>query len=195
MKTKLIVDLAKLALRFGEVKRATFHPDGVTPESDTTHTVMLGLIACTVAADIGYDESKAAQFALVHDLVEANCGDTNTAFITAEGREEKAKRERVARRELMQEFGAATWVMCWLERYEEQEEPEARLVRYLDKVLPKITHMFNGCITVKAMGRSRQDLIDAHDRQLKSLNEQYPELREALGPLFADLAIRCENAW
>lgn len=43
------ISLAKLALRFSRVERATFHEDGVRPETDSDHTVMLGLVACQLA--------------------------------------------------------------------------------------------------------------------------------------------------
>ena len=42
------IRLADLILRFGRVNRATYHPDGERPESDTDHTVMLGILACAV---------------------------------------------------------------------------------------------------------------------------------------------------
>ncbi len=42
-----MVGLARLSLTFGQDNRITYHPDGKTPESDTDHTVMLGIIACT----------------------------------------------------------------------------------------------------------------------------------------------------
>jgi hypothetical protein len=46
------------------------------PESDTDHTVMLALIACALApiVDARLDVGLVAQYALVHDLVEAYAG-------------------------------------------------------------------------------------------------------------------------
>ena len=73
-----VIALGRLALRFGRVDRITYHDDGVTAESDTDHTVMLGLIACAFAAahlpDL--DVGLIAEFAPVHDLVEVYAGDT-----------------------------------------------------------------------------------------------------------------------
>ena len=44
-----IVALGDLALRFSRINRITYHQDGMIPESDTDHTVMLGLICCAFA--------------------------------------------------------------------------------------------------------------------------------------------------
>lgn len=173
--TRLGVAIGELALAFGLVNRATYHEDGTTPESDTTHTVMLGLLACTFAPK-GYDVGRIAELALVHDLVEAKVGDTNTAFITPEGRAEKEAREEKALNALYAEFADAAWMMSCLTEYEEQESPESRYVRFLDKATPKITHFLNDCAAVKRMGRSYEDLVHAHNTQLEKLLLQYPEL-------------------
>jgi len=82
-----VVRLGQLALAFGRVNRITRHEDGTTPESDTDHTVMLGLIACALA-ERWYphlDRGLVAQYALVHDLVEVYAGDTPTLAIDAAG--------------------------------------------------------------------------------------------------------------
>lgn len=45
-----VLDLAELALPFGRINRtAVYHAGGVTSESDTDHTVMLGWTACSLA--------------------------------------------------------------------------------------------------------------------------------------------------
>jgi hypothetical protein len=45
-----------------------------------------------------------------------------------------------------------------LQRYERQETAEARFVRGLDKCVVKITHLLNGCVSVRAQGMTPQDL-------------------------------------
>lgn len=70
-----VVDLGRLALRFGLVERGTFHPDGVTPETDTTHTVMLAVVGCALAErhlpDL--DRGRVAEFVLVSCLAQVRC--------------------------------------------------------------------------------------------------------------------------
>lgn len=188
--------LGRLALRFGEVYRATLHADGVTPESDTTHTVMLGLLACEVASEVeGFDVGRVAQLALVHDLVEAYVGDTNSFDISPERQADKAAREAAALERLRRRHRFDHWMLATLEAYEAQEEPEARLVRYLDKATPKICHALNQCASIRAMGKTRDDLIRAHREQYAALGEQYPEIAEKVGYLLHGLMVASELAW
>ena len=80
------VRLAALVLQFGRVNRATFHPDGIRRETDTDHTVMLGVLAAALASrwhTLGLNVGRVAEFALVHDLAEAYAGDTQSFDITA----------------------------------------------------------------------------------------------------------------
>ena len=95
--TQGLVDIGKLVLQFAKVNRVTLHEDGITPESDTDHTVMLSVCACALADALYKDKldiGKVAQFATVHDLVEVYAGDTNTINISKAGREEKNKKEQ-----------------------------------------------------------------------------------------------------
>jgi len=79
METERLIEIAKLVMDFGKVNRATKYPDG-TPESDTTHTVMLGVICVYLnhALGLGMNSGLIAQLSLVHDLHEAICGDEMT---------------------------------------------------------------------------------------------------------------------
>lgn len=156
-----------LALQFGRVQRATRHPDGVRPETDTDHTVMLAIVACEIAP-AGLSRSKIAEFAVVHDLVEAYAGDTQTLNIDAAGRVTKDARERAALARLRIEFGASSWIVFMIEEYERQASPEARYVKLLDKVLPKLTHLANGCAAARAL-TDRAGFIAAHEAQYRKL--------------------------
>lgn len=148
-----VIDLGKLALAFGRVDRITKHPDGMTPESDTDHTVMLGLVACAFAERFApmLDRGRIAEFALVHDLVEVYAGDTATARIMTDGdHAEKASREADALVRIRREFDdELPWLADTIEAYESLASPEARFVKTVDKALPKITNLLNGGITFK----------------------------------------------
>lgn len=98
MRTRLFADLrndllelASLCLSFGAINRITCHQDGETLESDTTHTVMLGIVACQLAEEFypTLDRGIIAQLALIHDLHEATAGDTQTLRISAEEQQSK----------------------------------------------------------------------------------------------------------
>ena len=186
--------LADVALALGEVDRATRHPDG-RPETDTTHTVMLALIAADIAPSLGLDPGEAALFALVHDLVEAYAGDTNTARgLDPHAAAAKAQREALALTRLRDELAASPWVIELINRYEAQAEAVPRLVRYLDKVTPKLTHRRNGCAAVKAIGMTREEVLDKHAVQGAELRARYPEHR-AVALLFDAACAACELAF
>lgn len=184
--------IARISLAFGRVERATRHEDGVRPETDTDHTVMLGLVACELAPP-GLDRIKVAAFAMVHDLAEVYAGDTQTLTITSEGMVAKAEREHAARVRLIEELGHRSWLIGALATYERQQEPEARFVRLLDKVLPKLTHAFNGCAAAKAL-TDRAGFDVAHERQYRRLAAEYPEFPETLALLRASMD-HAEACW
>lgn len=172
MEPQTLIQLAQLSLSFGRINRTTYHPDGITPESDTDHTVMLGLIGCAFAqiTELNLDLGLIAQFALVHDLVEVYADDTCTLGITEAGRREKEVREAIALKKLCEDFGQkAPWLTEMLTRYESLLEPEARFIKALDKSLPKLTHLLNGCRSILDKGMSAHDLSLFLDEQTKTV--------------------------
>lgn len=190
-----LVPLADLALKFGRVSRATQHPDG-TPESDTTHTVMLGLIAMELAPfervnldtyggiALKLDVAKVLRFVLVHDLVETYAGDTPTAVPLGEDaaldkawREQRAL-QRITRELTVGEYPAETGARTAfiLQDYERQDTFEARWVRVLDKLMPKLTHILNGGAALPAQGvTTLAQVRELHAAQGAKLRAQYPE--------------------
>lgn len=190
MTTDELIQIGRFALAFSRVNRVTRHEDGLRIETDSDHTVMLGLIACAVAAslpELGLDQGLVAQMVLVHDLPEALVGDTNSFDISEARKLEKKEREAEAVSTMEKLFADTPWLMPMLHRYEAQEEPEARFVRYLDKAMPKITHILNRCAAIRSMGKTKADLVRSHATQLADLNQKYPELASTVGVLLEDL--------
>jgi putative hydrolase of HD superfamily len=174
-----------LVLDFGRVDRITFHPDGVTPESDTDHTVMLGLLACALADRYFPDLSVGliAQYALVHDLVEVYAGDTPTLRMpSADATAAKQQREHAAYLRIQGEFAKTLpWLPTLIGGYEARFQPEARFVKALDKLLPKITHVLNGAVTIHQQGMTPVELADRYETQIGELEAyaaDFPELFE-----------------
>lgn len=143
-----VIALGKLTFLFGKVERAILYPDKTRSESDTDHTVMLGLVAIAYAKETApyLDVGKVAQFALVHDLVEAYAGDTPT-FGLHHGDSallEKAKREEEALRKIEDEYGTILpHIPTLIREYEALSSKEARFVKALDKCMPIIAHILN----------------------------------------------------
>jgi 5'-deoxynucleotidase YfbR-like HD superfamily hydrolase len=190
--------LAQLGFAFGRVDRITFHEDGATPESDTDHTIMLALIAVELAPR-HLDRGLVALYALVHDLVEVYSGDTQTLKITAEIRADKQRREADALTRLVHELGpgsplgGGSPLGTLLEAYEKQVAPEARFVRLLDKVMPKLTHLLNGCAAAKKLVTFEEFEL-AHEEQHAALTAEYPEFPETLA-LLREAMTASQEAW
>lgn len=184
--------LARISLAFGRVERITRHENGLRPETDTDHTVMLGLVACELAPP-RLDRTRIAALALVHDLVEVYAGDVQTLVITPEIADAKRAREEAAQVRLTTELGEGSWLAALLATYEEQRDPHARFVRLIDKVLPKLTHAFNGCCAAQAL-TDRAGFIAAHEKQLQKLQEEYPEFPEAIELLRSAMS-HAEGCW
>lgn len=170
--------VARQILDFGHVMRATWHPDH-RAESDTTHTVMLGVLAVGLQphAAVQLDPGTLARLAYVHDYAELYAGDTNTAGgLTPQARAAKAERERLALVRIYAELSQLPAITELIERYEAQACDESRWLRYLDKILPKLTHWWNGCAAVRAAPTSMtlQDVQDSHQRQGAELRQRYP---------------------
>ena len=190
--------LADLCLQLGRVDRATLHPDGVRPESDTDHTVMLAVIACALAErhpELGLDLGLVAQLAVVHDLVEAHAGDVDTFGGDAASRAAKEARERRAQERIATDCAAWPWLNTAIETYERQALPEARFVRLLDKLCPRLTNVLNGGAAIRARGMDQTASV-AHDRALiAGLAVQYPEFEGVVGPLLREAADASARAW
>jgi len=186
--------LASLALKFARVNRITFHEDGVRPETDTDHTFMLGLIACAIAAEY-YPElnlGKVARYALVHDLVEAHAGDTPSFNMTVETKADKVLREEKAFGQIQTDFADSfPWVVREISEYESQTHPEARFVRYLDKALPKLTHILNGGVTLRNLKATKATVEESHRAQLDALGNEFPECKELLHALMVETSESC----
>jgi putative hydrolase of HD superfamily len=171
------IELGRLILQYGLTLRATHHEDGETRETDTTHTVMLGLMACAYA-DIyapQLDKGKIAQYALVHDFAEVYAGDTVTFGLKDEA-EMKAKEEReaAALERIKEEYADSyPWIAHTIEDYERLDEPEARYVKVFDKIMPKIVHIINKGVTVRALGHTNDSTAAFHAYQIEKLRNSY----------------------
>ena len=169
------IELARLLFAFGEVERVTHHPDGIAHETDTTHTVMLGVMACAFAKEHAphLDLGKIAQFALIHDLVEVYAGDTNT-FAKDVSHSLKEEKENVALKRIKKEFNSTyPWIGYTIEEYESLSTPEARYVKVFDKILPKISHLLNGGVTVTALGHTDESLQEWLSTQIQKIENSY----------------------
>lgn len=187
-------DIAKLVFRFGKIDRATLYDDGVTKESDTDHTVMLSICACSLAEKLypNLDLGKVAQFAIVHDLVEVYAGDTVTFNISKEEKMEKEKREHDAFLKIKDTFGNSfAWITETIQNYELLASKEAQFVKLVDKIMTKLTHLVNEGAFFKRIDVPKEETKKHFDAQFEEMNEKYgtlfPEVLTMLKYLMDDI--------
>ncbi len=192
--TQGLVDIGKMILTFARVNRATFHEDGVTPESDTDHTVMVATCACALASKLyqNLDVGKVAQFAIIHDLVEVYAGDTNTFNISDEDRKRKDEREELAYERIQKEFnGIYPWIAHTIKEYESLISDEAQFVKMIDKVMTKLTHRINHGAYLKREGKTKEETILHYGTQTRTIEEKwgmkFPEIIAILKKLTDDI--------
>ena len=180
-----VLDLAKLSFLFAKTNRSTFHEDGERAESDTDHTFMLSLVACSIA-DTFYkdtlDLGLVSQFALIHDLVEVYALDTDT-FLNNDkkAQTEKHKREEKALERIGKEFNQEySWAYKKIVEYETQSSKEARFIKFVDKFLPEITNIFNNFAYIKSVNADREKFYSFYKGKFERLKEknihEFPEL-------------------
>ena len=191
-----LIELGHHALTFGTISRtAVYHVDRTTPESDTDHTVMLGWTACALAARCfpALNLGLIAQFALVHDAPEIYAGDTPTLRINATGRIAKARREAAALHRFDIEFSdRLPWFPQVIAEYEQQVLPEARFVRGVDKVMPKIVHMLDDATGLVEQRMYRTELAAVFEAQRVDMMRYVAEFAELMD-VRAELVSRVIN--
>jgi 5'-deoxynucleotidase YfbR-like HD superfamily hydrolase len=175
-----LLALGKLTLDFSEVERAPRYTDG-DRETDVEHSFHLALSAMELAPLLHpkLDIGLIAQFSLVHDLPEVYSGDVWTFNATDEELVDKKAAEAVALKRLMKELPPYTAQL--LERYEEQVEPEARFVRFIDKLVPAIINMLNeDAISFKEdYGvTTAKELLAKRAGHIERLHKMFPEFSE-----------------
>lgn len=173
-----LLALGDLCVRFTEVKRAPRYPNG-NRESDVEHSFHLALSAAELAADYypKLDTGLIAQFSLLHDLPELYSGDVWTINISDADRQNKESAERKATEKLMDELPPHTAEL--LLRYENQQEPEARFVRFIDKLLPDII-----IIVARAASTFKEDHGISDAESLNVISEAFAIKLKSMFPEF-----------
>jgi len=174
-----LIELGKLTVRFASVSRAPRYPNG-NRESDVEHSFHLALSAAELATDYYPDLNigLVTQFSLVHDLSESYIGDTWTFDIGEDERAIKELAEKQSTDKLIKELPPHTSQL--LERYEKQIEPEARFVRFVDKLMPSI---------INSMAGNARTFIDDHGvtdvEMLKKVLETHAARNQKMFPEFS----------
>jgi len=172
-----MLTLGAFTVAFAEVERAPRYPNG-DRETDVEHSFHLAISAMEIAADFypHLDIGLVAQFCLVHDFPEVHAGDVWTFKISPEERAIKEAAEAEATARLMKEL--PPYLAQLLERYEKQEEPEARFVRFIDKLLPAIINIMAGDANTFKQDYNIdtiEELLESREGHRLELLEKFPE--------------------
>ncbi|MDK2898952.1 MAG: hypothetical protein PWQ10_139 [Patescibacteria group bacterium] len=170
--------LGRIADELSKVERVPRYTNGER-ENDVEHSYLLALSATEIAKDYfpELDSGLVTQFCLVHDLTEVYAGDTSTLNISDENLVKKQLSEQEAFEKLSKELPPYTLEL--LIRYEAQIEPEARFVRYIDKIMPGIINIVGKDVSTfledgNINGLEKFDKVIKDNQQ--RLQNMFPEL-------------------
>lgn len=109
-------------------------------ETDSEHSFKLA-ITCWYLIDkfhLNLDLLKVLKYALSHDLVEIQAGDTDAHNATEEQRSSKFDREQEALNTIKNKWYDFEGLYTSIEEYESKSDPEAEFVYFMDKIQPVI---------------------------------------------------------
>lgn len=182
LSAQLALDLGRTSMQFARVERVPRYADGER-ENDAEHSFMLGLVAPEIAEalQLPLDIGLVSRYASIHDLVELKTLDLPTFLFTEDQQLQKELDEQAALRTLLAELPAHTSRL--LARYETQIDPEARFVRYIDKLLPVVVDVIGPGERVMAedygvanMGDLSRCHADLHARITAKFGGEFPEI-------------------
>jgi 5'-deoxynucleotidase YfbR-like HD superfamily hydrolase len=187
----IILELGGLAMRFSHVERVPRY-DEKSRESDVEHSYMLALVASELAYSLypqSLNSGLVSEYAIVHDLIEIKTGDVATFQIDTADLLQKEQTEHAALESLLAELPPRTRAILYA--YEQQQDPESRFVRAIDKLLPIVVDILGAGRKVMNEDydvHSSAELGSAHDSLKKRMSERFSEFPQ----LVADHALLCE---
>ena len=136
--TTRLLDMLLTAGRLKTTPRTGWHQRGVpAPESVADHSHGVALIALALLGTVEEEEldhARVLALAIAHDLAESVTGDLSLGASRLLPAGAKAVAEAAAMSELLGDLPfAGEWTALWQE-FEEQETPEAKLVRDADRL-------------------------------------------------------------
>ena len=131
--------LLSLVDRFEKVERLVYRTGESRRENDAEHTYSLMMSAWFFVSRANNDDKKldlekVLLYIMVHDLVEAYAGDTDS--LSSQGLTGKDEREHQALIELTQDMNFFPELPKLIVSYEAQSDAESVFVKSLDKLMP-----------------------------------------------------------
>jgi putative hydrolases of HD superfamily len=189
-----MIQFSRLMLKFQSVERAIHVPGIDRNENDVEHSYQLAMMAWYLnnAGNLGLDTDKIIRYALVHDLPETLAGDVHA--YDPQARKGKAERERQALKVLHQEYPEAAEIIEAVHIYDRLEDPEARYIYALDKIMPMVLVYLDGGrawreygLTAEQLHANKLDKV-ALSQPVKELYDQLVVLLERNPQLFSNIS-------
>jgi len=179
--THAAIQIAALSGRLALEDRTLVKHKGGRAENVAEHSCMLAMVAPVLAEEYypDLDANLVARFATLHDAVEAYVGDTPTHNIDAAGQLDKEEREKKGLEQLLDDYRGLPTFTKLISGYEEQQVPEARFVRVVDKLMPLLVHFIEG-------GGALREYIDVPGllknsaQKAQALREEYPDFEKLI---------------
>jgi 5'-deoxynucleotidase YfbR-like HD superfamily hydrolase len=174
-----VVRIGSMTFRMADVRHDVCGKRNV---SATDHTVLMSLFCMSLAARLpGYEPGRVAEFVMVHDLPFAGVDE---ARAMPSGTSESDRHDRTLR-DLGELLGDSSYLMHTLHAYEEQEEPEARLVRYVHRMMPAVYELLDKSVSDGDSFR----IVTSHIGWLDRVDRDFPDLPMALHTQMSDLIV------
>lgn len=189
----IAIQVGALASRMVQIERTRcIHPDN-RAENVAEHSQMVAMVAPELARELypQLDQNLVARFGMVHDVIEAYVGDTATDMLAGHSEATKEELETMGLEQLCREYAHMPGFVDIVRRYEKQDEPEARFVRAVDKLMVMLIHFANNGETLRSL-YTYESFLQNEAALLKRDAYKYGEfseiieLRRELGQLLAD---------
>jgi putative hydrolase of HD superfamily len=163
-----------------EGRTLTNHGDG-RAENVAEHSLMLAIIAPAIAEQSfpQLEPNLVARFATIHDAVEAYVGDTPTHQYEKLDVAAKEAREAQGLAQLAVDYRELPAFTSLIQDYEQQQIPEARFVRVLDKLMPLVIHFQDDGATLRSY-TNREALLAVPSARNQYLRAHYPEFEKLI---------------
>ena len=182
--TQFIIELEKLKKVERRVK-----PVGLTRyENSAEHSWHIALLALTLSrfASQPVDELKVVTMLLLHDIVEIDTGDK---FAYDANHDDFANEHQAAIRlfGLLPPSLGQKFLLLW-EEFEQAQSPEAQFAKAIDRLMPVLQNLHNGCqswldhgITVKQILKKNAAIEQANPELWQWLRRQVIEKAKIVG--------------
>ena len=189
------LSIADLCIRYAGVERVPRYHE-THRENDAEHSIMVAILSVEIANELRpeLDKGLLAQYANIHDFVEIAVGDTPTYHLSEQQLLDKHALEQAALLSLLDTLPPYTAHL--LQRYEQQDSPEARFVRAVDKLTPLLVDILGpgkmvmredyDIVNITQLIQNKQRLDDSMVRRFGEDTPEIVDLYKHLGDIFTD---------